>query len=125
MNKEKSYTIEFEDREEYLYVLVSGEQLSSEIAKQYWEEIAKERVKLKRSKVMVEKNFTQSVSMAEMYDMGVKLSDNFKRKKIAFLDRYGNGEVNDFGQMVAQNQGVKIKVFTNIAEAERWLTENN
>jgi hypothetical protein len=27
--------------------------------------------------------------------------------------------------MVAQNQGVKIKVFTNIAEAERWLTENN
>jgi hypothetical protein len=53
--------------------------------------------------------------------MGVNLSSNFKGKRIAFLDRRGNDEVNEFGQMVAQNQGVKMKVFKSIEDAEKWL----
>lgn len=121
MNIAKSYTIKFEDRGEYLYALVSGENLSPGIAEQYWDEIARERIKLKKSKILIEKNFTESVSPAEMYEMGVSLGSNFKGKKIAFFDRYGNEEINDFGKLVAQNQGVKIRIFTSIESAENWL----
>ncbi|MCU1289525.1 MAG: hypothetical protein JWN60_1754 [Acidobacteria bacterium] len=121
MNIAKPYTIKFEDRGEYLYAFVGGETLTPEIAEQYWEEIARERVNLKKIKILIEKDFVQSVSLAEMYEMGVNLSSNFKGKRIAFLDRRGNDEVNEFGQMVAQNQGVKMKVFKSIEDAEKWL----
>lgn len=121
MNKAKDYSIEFEVREEYLYVVVSGEKLSAQIAAQYWNEIAAERRKRKKTKILIEKNFAQSVSLAEMYAMGINLGNNFKNRKIAFLDRYGNEDVNDFGQLVAENQGVRLKVFSDIENAEKWL----
>lgn len=121
MNKAKSYLIKFEVKEEYLYVLVGGEKLSAQIANQYWDEIAAERRKQKKTKILIEKDFAQSVSLAEMYAMGVNLGGKFKGRKIAFLDRFGNEDVNDFGQMVAENHGVKLKVFTNLDDAEKWL----
>jgi glucose-6-phosphate 1-dehydrogenase len=121
MNKAKSYLIKFEAREEYLYVLVGGEKLSVQIANQYWDEIAAERRNQKKTKILIEKDFTHSVSLAEMYAMGINLGNKFKGRKIAFLDRYGNEDVNDFGQLVAENQGVKLKVFTKIDDAEKWL----
>lgn len=124
MNKAKPYSIKLEVKEEYLYVIVGGETLSAEIANQYWDEIAEERRKLKKTKILIEKDFTRSVSLAEMYAMGINLGNKFKGRTIAFLDRYGNEDVNDFGQLVAENQGVKLKVFTNVDDAEKWLIAN-
>lgn len=50
MNKAKPYSIKFEVKEEYLYVIVGGETLPAEIANQYWDEIAEERRKLKKQR---------------------------------------------------------------------------
>ena len=121
MNDEKPYNIKLEDRGEYLYALVGGEQLKPEIAKLYWDEIAEECFKLEKSKIMIEKEFEESVSAPEMLDMGVYLGNILAGKKIAFLDRFRNESINELGKKIARNRGVMMKLFDNAADAEKWL----
>ena len=110
-----------ENREDYLYALVGGELLTAAISKQYWDEIAEETIRLDKTKILIEKNFPQTVSVKEMYEMGVNLSKFFETKFIAFIDRYGHSDINSFGQMIAENRGVNLKVFENVQQAESWL----
>ncbi len=122
MNENAPYNIKLEDRGEYLYALVGGDKLSPEIAKMYWDEIAEKCAELEKSKILIEKDFPRHVSAPQMLEMGVYLGSILAGKKIAFLDRYKNEEVNELGKVVARNEGVIMKVFENVNEAEEWLT---
>lgn len=124
MNEEKPYTIDLEDRGGYLYALVGGERLSPEIAKMYWDEIAEKCAELERSKILIEKDFPRHVSPPEMLEMGVYLGKILAGKKIAFFDRYENEHTNELGKVIARNEGVIMKVFKNIKDAEEWLVGN-
>ena len=115
------YRISLEDRGEYLYALVGGETLTPEISKLYWNEIAGECLRLGKTKIMIEKDFRRSVSLPEMVSMGVYLGELLPGKSIAFLDRYKNEDVNELGKKIARNQGVKLQIFENVNEAEKWL----
>ena len=121
MNESVSYKLKLENRDEYLYALVSGEVLTPEISKKYWDEIAVECQKLKKNKIMIEKDFAETVSAPEMLSMGVYLGELLPQKNIAFIDRYKNEEVNELGKKIARNQGVKMQIFDNITDAEKWL----
>jgi len=122
MNTSKPYTLTLEDRGEYLYALIGGDKLTAEIAKLYWDEIAEECFRLEKSKLLIEKDFRESVSAPEMLDMGVYVGGIMVNKKIAFLDRHKNESINELGKKLARNRGVYLKLFTNLKEAEEWLT---
>ena len=124
MNTDSTYTIKFEDRGDYLYTLVGGNTLSPEIARRYWDEIAEECNRLGKTKIMIEKNFAQTVSAPEMLEMGVYLGKVLPNRKIAFLDRFKNESVNELGKKIARNQGVKLQVFETVENAEKWLIVN-
>ena len=124
MNKDKPYIIKLENREEYLYALVSGKTLTPEIARMYWDEIAEMCFILQKSKIMIEKDFAKSVSPPEMLEMGVYLGKILSGKKIAFLDQYKNESVNELGKVIARNQGVIMRIFKNTDEAKKWLIGN-
>jgi hypothetical protein len=124
MDINKPYTIELEDRGEYLYVLVGGRKLTVEIAVSYWTEIAGACLELEKSKILIEKDFAESVSPVEMIQMSDFLGEVLPNKKIAFLDRYGNESINELGKKLARNRNVKLQLFTNIKEAEEWLFVN-
>jgi hypothetical protein len=121
MNSEKPYKIKLEDRGDYIYALVGGDKLTAEISAQYWREIAGMCFDLGKSKIMIEKDFAESVSPAEMLQMGAYLGDLLATKKIAFIDRYGNEDINELGKKIARNRNVKMQTFHNINEAEHWL----
>lgn len=121
MNVEKPYTIKMEDRGEYLYALVGGEKLTPEIAGEYWREIAGACFERGKSKIMIEKDFAETVSPAEMLQMGTYLGTILATKKIAFIDRHGNEDINELGKKIARNRDVKMQTFHNIKEAESWL----
>jgi hypothetical protein len=114
MNTEKPYDLQMEDRGEYLYALIGGKKLTPEIAKLYWDEIAEECFRLEKSKLLIEKDFAQSVSAPEMLAMGVYLGSILANKKIAFIDRYKNESVNELGKKIARNRGVIMRVFENV-----------
>lgn len=121
MKSEKPYNIKLEDRGEYLYALVGGENLSPDIAKLYWDEIAEECYRLEKNKIMIEKDFPKGVSAPEMLDMGVYVGNILAGKKIAFIDRFKHESVNELGKKIARNRGVIMKLFTNAEDAETWL----
>lgn len=122
MKKNRPYEIRLEDREEYLYAFVGGEILNPEIAKQYWDEIAEKSFELRHTKIMIEKDFRQTVSAPEMLEMGAYLGKLLATKKVAFLDIHQNTAINNLGQKIAENRGVEMKVFQNAEAAEEWLT---
>ena len=121
MNVEKPYTIKLEDRGEYLYALVGGKKLTPEISGAYWREIAGVCFEQGKSKIMIEKDFAETVSPAEMLQMGAYLGTLLATKKIAFIDRFGNDDINELGKKIARNRNVKMQTFRDVKEAESWL----
>ncbi len=113
-----------ENRGEYLYVLVSGRKLTAEISAAYWREIASECFALKLLKILLERDFRQTVSPPEMLQMGNYLGYLLPTFRVAFVDRYRHREVNELGKAVARNREVKMQLFDTVKEAEQWLLVN-
>jgi hypothetical protein len=124
MEKAKPYEIILEDRGKYLYALVKGDVLKPEIAKQYWDEIAEKAFDLRLTRILIEKDFSETVSAPEMLEMGDYLGKLLATKRVAFLDRHENIAINNLGEKIAINRGVNMKVFQEVAEAEEWLTSS-
>ena len=124
MSTEKPYEIDLEDRGEYLYVLVGGDRLSPQISAAYWNEIAEQCFELGKNKILIEKEFKESVSAAEMLQMSSYLGQLLPTRRIAFVDRFGHSEINELGKKLARNRDVMMQIFSNTRDAEQWLLAN-
>jgi hypothetical protein len=120
----KQYKLTFEDRPEYLHARVEGEHDSYEISRDFWAEIGSECEKRGTTKLLVEENIPEVVSFSDMYNIASDLPDLFFGISIAFVDRFADqAELNSFGELVAQNRGVRGRFFADVASAEDWLRE--
>lgn len=119
----KLYTLEFEERPEYLYAFVKGEKDSYEISRQYWIEVANECRRANRQKVLIEEDIDDEMSMTEMYRFTSEIIEiGFSGIRVAFVDRHLNQrELNKFGALVATNRGFFGKVCSDVKTAEEWL----
>jgi hypothetical protein len=119
----KPYIIKFEHREGYLYVYVQAKEDSFDVSLDYWTEVTKYCKKNSFSKVLVEEDIGTDNKIIDTYEIvsrGQKV--NLAGIKIAFVDRYPEQmESNRFGETVARNRGILVKVCPNIKEAEEWL----
>ncbi len=122
----KAYKLRFENRPGYLYAYVEGSKDSFEISKQYWMEVAAECRRTDCSRVLVEEDIPEAISMGEAYELATEIPTlGFSRIKIAFVDRYADQvELNQFAELVATNRGVNGRFFTQFDEAENWLLED-
>ena len=119
---EKQYTLTFEERPDYLYARVEGEHDSYEISRDFWIEIARECEKRNTRKLLVEENIPEVVSVSAMYAIASELPDRFLDVSLAFVDPYADqAELNSFGELVAQNRGVRGRFLADVASAEEWL----
>ena len=124
MDAGKDYSIEMQDRGDYLWVLVGGEQLTAEISKSYWNEIADKCRDLGLRKVLIEKNFVRPVGPAEMLEMAEHLSTVLPSTQVAFLDRFHHAGINELGKKLARNRDVMMQTFSSVRDAEKWLLAN-
>lgn len=122
----RAYRISFEHRPEYLYAYVSGERDSLEISLGFWREIAAECEKTRAGKVLIEEDIKEGVSLVDMYQIAAAIPQmGFANVLIAFVDRYlEQKNLNEFGELVATNRGLRAKTFNDLREAEKWLLEN-
>jgi len=44
--------------------------------------------------------------------------------RVAFIDRFRHGSINELGKKLARNRDVMFQVFENIHDAEKWLGAN-
>jgi hypothetical protein len=124
METAKPYTIEIEPRDEYLYVIVSGEKLTPAISIAYWNEIAEKCFEIDCRKILFERNFPETVSAEEMLQMAEHLGNLLPNRLVAFVDRYGHENVNELGKRLARNRHVMAQICEDIPAAERWLLAN-
>jgi hypothetical protein len=118
----KPYQLSVEHRPDYLYVYIEGEHDSYMISRAYWTEISLECERVKASRLMVDENLKECVSVTEMYQIASEIPGMFSGIAIAFVDRHADqAELNEFGELVALNRGVTGKFFVDAKEAEEWL----
>ena len=120
----KPYNIQMEDRGDYLYAMVGGEKLTAQISAAYWNEIAERCFANDVRKIMIEKNFAESVTAEEMLRMADYLGQLLPNRRVAFLDRYQHDDINELGKRLARNRDVMMQIFDNREEAEKWLRAN-
>jgi len=124
MEAEKPYAIEMENRGSYLYAIVGGLKVTPEIALGYWTEIIAECNDIGVSKILLEHNFVQMISMQEMLEVIGPVAELLKGRSFAFLDRYGHYDIPEAGKKILRNRDVKMQIFSDLAEAEKWLLAN-
>ena len=120
---EKPYLICSEPRADYLYVHVSGETDTLEISLQFWREIRDLSRRHNALKVLVLENFQNTLDIIDIYALNNRVSQmGFFNTRIAFVDEQTDQfDLNVFGANICANKGLKIRVFKNLAEAEKWL----
>jgi len=121
-NPIKPYKLTFERRPEFLHARVEGERDSYELSIAYWTEIAAECSRISATKLLVEEDIPEVVGYSDMFRIAAELPELFLGIAIAFVDRYADqAELNEFGELVAQNRGVRGRYFADAADAEAWL----
>ncbi|HEX9959596.1 MAG TPA: hypothetical protein VGB00_01520 [Pyrinomonadaceae bacterium] len=75
---------------------------------------------------MIEEDIVEEVSLLEMYQIAAEIPQmGFAGVLIAIVDRFlEQRALNEFGEPVATNRGLRAKVFNDVKEAEKWLLEN-
>ncbi len=119
----KLYNLEFEERTDYLYAYVSGDKDNIEISTQYWREIADECRRTKCRKLLIVEDLKEMGSTSETYQLASEIPNmGFFGIQIAFVDQHiEQRPLNEFGELVATNRGIYVKIFNSIEEAEKWL----
>ena len=120
----KEYRLSFDNKPEYLHALVEGERDSYEISRRFWSEIAEECERVRPARLLVEEDLKEQLpSIADTYQGAAERPDmGLAGIRIAFLDRHPEQhEQNQFGELVARNRGINMKVFSDREEALDWL----
>lgn len=123
-NSEDHITIRFEDREGYLYAFFSGRRDNLADAIKFWQRAVDECHKRAYKRLLVEQDFLVPLSTADTYYLAAAISKMpVPRLKIAFVDRdLEQNDINMFAGTVATNRGVVGRIFTNVSDAEKYLT---
>jgi hypothetical protein len=118
------YSIEIENHDPYLHVAVGGLKLTPEIALAYWHEIIDQCESQNCSKILLEHNFVEMISMPEMLEIIGPVAQMLNGRMLAFYDRYGHYDTPEAGKKILRSHDVKMQIFHDLKEAERWLLAN-
>lgn len=124
MDDNKPYSIEIDCDGEFLRVAVGGLRVTDEIAMAYWQEINDECKAKNCSKILLEHNFIEMISMKEMLEVIGPVENILKGKVLAFYDRHGNYDIPEAGKAILRSHDVKVQVFHDLDKAEKWLLAN-
>ena len=120
----KDYDLEIDDHGLYLHAVVGGLRVTSEVALGYWQEIVEKCEQTGCSKILLEHNFVEMISMQEMLKVIGPVGEMLKGKSMAFYDRYGHYDIPEAGKAILRVHDVKMQLFHDLTEAQRWLIAN-
>jgi hypothetical protein len=74
--------------------------------------------------VLVEENISATASEEDVFRIASELPElGFGDIRMAYIDRFAEQkDINEFGQEVAEKQGVDVKIFSNMEDADKWLS---
>lgn len=121
------FDIRFEVRGDVLLASVSGQRDSLAVSKRFWKQVHDRAIESGCTRVLVEENFPNQLSTMEMFKVAEYVAETFRGfTKVAHVDlRSSDMELNSFGEDVAVNRRLRVRVFNTRADAESWLADSD
>jgi len=118
-----SLSLKFEQKNSYLHVTVTG-QNSRETAAQYVQEVLRECVARNCDRLLIEERLEgPRLPMLDVFEIVADVSKKALGllKAVGYVDVNAQGDLMKFAETVALNRALPLRVFSTVAEAEKWL----
>jgi hypothetical protein len=118
-----SYTLTIEQKTDYLHAVVTG-QNTRENVESYLAEIHRECAARRCSRVLIEERLEgPRLGMMDVFEIASQgsMQTPVVLKAIAYVDVNAAGDLMKFAETVAVNRAMPVKLFSNAADAEKWL----
>ena len=122
------YTIGIVQKPQYLYIKVTGEN-SLQTVKQYLADVLDACIKNNCPNVLIEENLQgprlNTLDVFKVVAEGVR-SEARSLRLIAYVDANPKSEIGliHFAESLAIGQGIPVRVFNSVQEAENWLNSH-
>ena len=118
----KPYRITFTEYTEYLYVDLKGDEVSTEIIRDYISDVVAKCEELGKDKILLHRDIPAILSEGEVFHTVRESLEALAGKKLALVNPHTSIRTAvDFGMTVGQNRGGNYRSFTNVEDAEAWL----
>jgi hypothetical protein len=122
------YHLTIEEKASYLHAKVTGTHSPDNI-RRFLTEVYDAGVRVGRSAVLLEMNLSgPSLAVGRIFDIVTERSRHALRfERIAYVDVSSERDLakKQFAETVAANRGVHVRLFGNLADAERWLSDSD
>jgi hypothetical protein len=117
------YSLTFEEKVGLLHVVVEGRN-SRENTIAYLEEVVNECGRRQCPYVLIEERLVgPQLGAFDVFDIASRQGRPLVEpiRAIAYVDVNAGADMMKFAEDVAVNRGIPVRMFTSVAEAERWL----
>ncbi len=122
-----TYELTILQKPNYLHAIVTGRN-SKENVTQYLEQIREECIARNCHRVLVEERL-EGPRLGTMDVFLIVAEESVKArgtvKEFAYVDVNAEGDLMPFAETVAVNRGMRVAVFSTVADAEKWLLSGN
>ena len=120
-----TYTLTIDQKPTYLHAIVTGWN-SKENVIRYQEEVFRECIARRCFKVLIEERLEgPRLGILDVFEIASKASKEAlgTLTAIAYVDVNAKGDLMNFAENVAALNGLPLRVFSSVSEAEKWLLE--
>ncbi len=120
------YVLTIHQKDTHLHAIVTGPN-TRENVENYLEELRSECEARKCFRVLVEERLEgPRLNTVDVFEIVMKGSDHVAGRftAIAYVDVNAQGDLMKFAETVAVNRGLPLAVFSNVADAEKWLEKD-
>lgn len=116
-----NYTITYENRADYIYVVIEGLECYKS-AVEFWKNIKKKSDEEGRTKFLIVDRVSGQLKTIETHRLSVIVAELISGMKVAFVDpKDETFDSNAFGETVIANRGGGAKLFRTEREGLKWL----
>ena len=122
-----TYELTIDQKPTYLDAIVSGRNSRENVAR-YLEEILHECIARRCFRVLIEERLEgPRLGTLDVFEIASQGSSGAlgMLKAIAYVDVNAEGDLMQFAETVAVNRALPVTVFSTVADAEKWLLDEN
>ncbi len=122
----KPYELKFDERPNYLFVEVTTEIFSVDIAVAYLREVIAECRELNYHRVLLVGDIPEALSPARNKNVGSKLRELvFEGLKIAVVEpTLDRRQQDNYSDTASRGLGIDVKAYNAVPDARRWLLDD-
>ena len=121
-----TYKLTVNPKDDYLHAIVTGLNSRENVAR-YLDEIRRECAALNYCRVLIEERLDgPRLETMDVFDISSEASGRALGmfKAVAYVDVNAGSDLMHFAETVAVNRTLPVKIFSTVADAEKWLLDD-